>query len=123
MSIGTDIAAAPEAVLRIYLHPSEDETLEIGYREDGAVWVTASSSMPTAAAAEQHIGAGWKVVEAVWMRPTGEWVDRESQGWMTGSRDDLGARSGWRLINTRQPELLNDEDGELYPNPHFDPAR
>ncbi len=82
------------------------ETMEIGYREDGLIWVTAGRTAPTAAAAERSRGDGWRVVADTWLRPTGEAVNTKDDEWEDCGRELPDARPGWKLINLRMKTLF-----------------
>lgn len=102
---------------------SDEDTLEIGFREDGIFWLTASSDIPDADAAERYMASGdeaWQVVSEVHLRGTGEWEDTKSERWEECQPDEAGARPGWKLVNAIEPEILDDMSGEWVPNPHFD---
>ncbi len=73
-----------------------DGSVEIGYEEDGVVWITASNDCPDAAAAEQHLGRPWQVVAAVWLAPTGEMVNHKDAEWSECPATTPKARPGWR---------------------------
>lgn len=94
----------------------DEETYEIGYREDGVFWLTASSEVPDADAAARQLGDGWRAVEEVWLGPTGHWVNHKDPEWAESAPDSPGARPGWRLVDTEAPEIL--EGGDWRPNPH-----
>lgn len=98
---------------------SGDQTYEIGYMEDGVFWLTASSKVPDAVAAERHLGRGWRVVDEVWLAPTG--LPSNDPEWTECARQKLGARRGWRLVDVNAPEIL--EHGEWSRNPHHASAR
>jgi len=85
---------------------TEDDTLQIGYLEDGVFWLTASSSVPDAAAAARHLGKEWRAVEEVWLGPTGEWVNHKDPEWAECAPDAPGARRGWRLVDVTTPEIF-----------------
>lgn len=95
--------------------PLSQETVEIGYREDGLIWVTAGSSTPSSLAAERCAGPGWRVIEGTWLRPTGESVNSKDDEWEECLREQAGARPGWRLVNTRAETILY-PDGDEGPN-------
>lgn len=92
-----------------------DDTFEIGYREDGLFWVTASRKVTDADAAERYMGPGWKVVAEVFLGPTGRWVNSKDPEWEECDPEAPEARRGWRLMDTSMPEYF---DGDWTPNPH-----
>ncbi|MGI8674219.1 MAG: hypothetical protein ACR2KD_02860 [Thermoleophilaceae bacterium] len=94
----------------------EDDTQQIGYLEDGIFWLTASSTVPDTAAAERDLGGGWRVVEEVWLGPTGQWVNHKDPEWAECASTEPGARRGWRLVDTAMPEIF--EHGDWHANPH-----
>lgn len=100
---------------------SDDDTYEIGYLEDGVFWLTASADVPDAATARRHLGSGWRVVQEVWLGPTGEWVNHKDPEWAECGADAPGARRGWRLVDITTPEIFT--GGEWSPNPHHVPAQ
>ena len=91
------------------------DLLEIGYREDGLFWITASSDFREAVDAERYMGSGWRVVEAVHVGPTGRMVNSKDEQWSECSKEDPGARRGWRLIDSDALEIFQDD--EWKPNP------
>ena len=44
-----------------------EDTPEIGFREDGVMWLTMSVHAPDARAAEAYFGGGWRVVEETYL--------------------------------------------------------
>lgn len=99
----------------------EDETFEIGFTEDGVVWITASSDVPDAAAAERSLGKGWCAVGEAFLRPTGQWANSKEEEWEHCDLGAPGARRGWRLVDTASPEIF--EDGEWHRNPNHTHGR
>jgi hypothetical protein len=100
---------------------TDDETFEIGYAEDGVMWVTASSKVPDAEAAERYMGGGWRVVEAVFLAPTGLWLNSKDAEWAVCDADAPSARPGWRLVDADAPQILDPAAGEEIPNPLYRP--
>ena len=83
------------------------------------MWVTASRTVPDAAAAEQYLGAPWSVVDAVFVAPSGEWLNNKDEQWLECPPTAPGARPGWRIVYTAAPEIfVNDA---WVPNPHYRP--
>lgn len=99
----------------------EGDTYEIGYMEDGVFWLTASSTVPDAAAAERSLKDRWRVVDDVWLAPTGQWVNHKDPEWAECAPNTPGARRGWRLVDTNASEIM--QHGEWQRNPHHAPAR
>jgi len=97
----------------------DDETREIGYEEDGVFWITASSSVLDAEAAEKHMQAPWRVVQEVHLAPTGLRLNHKDEQWAECAPDHPGARRGWRLVHTGSPEIF--EDGQWKANPYYRP--
>lgn len=97
----------------------DDDTYEIGYREDGVMWVTASSDVPDATAAETYLGRGWRVLKSEFLSPTGAWVNSKDPEWAVCAASAPGARPGWRLIDTEATTIFDHELGEDVPNPHY----
>lgn len=95
----------------------DDETLEIGYEEDGVFWIAASRFVPSAEAAEKHMQPPWRVVQDVHLAPTGHRLNNKDEQWAECSPDHPNARPGWRLVHTGSPEIL--VDGEWKTNPYF----
>ena len=62
----------------------EDDTYEIGYREDAVIWVTQSAEVPDAAAAERYANdpwGDWRTVAEVYVGPTGEMLNSKDEEW------------------------------------------
>ena len=97
----------------------QDDTYEIGYREDGVMWVTASSDVPDAEAAERYLGSGWYALREEFMAPTGLWLNSRDPEWAVCEPDAPGARQGWRLVDTEAALILDSESGEEIANPHY----
>ena len=97
----------------------DDDTYEIGYREDGVMWVTASSEVPDAEAAEAYLGRGWRVLKPEFLAPTGAWVNSKDPEWAVCDASAPDARRGWRLIDTGAAVIFGQESGEDVPNPHY----
>ncbi len=97
------------------------ETVEIGYREDGVIWLTAGRSTPTAAHAARELGEAWRVVAETWLRPTGEAVNSKDDEWEDCGHPLPGARPGWKLVNTTMGTLFPDID-LARPNPYYEPG-
>jgi len=98
--------------------PEEDreETFEVGYREDGLMWVTAGRSSRTSEDAERCLGPSWQVLREGWLRPT---VEEE---WEECGPSDAGARRGWQLVDTSAAVVLDPwNDFVRKPNPHYAP--
>jgi len=99
---------------------SLDETLEIGYEEDGVMWVTASPEITTAQQAERFLGHGWKATERVWVGPTGDMLNHKDEEWVECGEERPAARPAWRMIYADTEEILL--DGEWIANPLRRPA-
>lgn len=97
----------------------DDDSYEVGYREDGVFWVTASRSVPDAAAAERYMGTPWRVVADVFVGPTGVRLNTKDEQWAECEPDAPEARRGWRLVHTGSPEIFDGD--EWVPNPHYRP--
>lgn len=95
-----------------------NDTFEIGYEEDGVIWLTQSSVVPDSRSAERRQGGEWRVVEEVWLGPTGRWVNHKDPEWAECSAAAPGARRGWRLVDISTPEIFL--QGEWRPNPYAD---
>lgn len=66
------------------------------------------------------MGVPWRVVEAVFLAPTGVRLNSKDEQWLECPPDNPDARPGWRLVHTASPEIFEDE--AWVPNPHFLPA-
>jgi hypothetical protein len=75
----------------------DDDTYEIGYREDGIFWVTASSSVPDAKAAEAYAGPGWRVLRPEFLAPNGLWLNSKDPEWAVCDPDtpNAGPDGAW----------------------------
>jgi hypothetical protein len=93
-----------------------DNTFEIGYREDGVLFVTASTEVPDADAAERYAGKNWRAVAETFLGPTGRMANSKDEEWDECDASAEGARRGWKLINTSTPEIF---EGDWFPNPHY----
>ena len=87
---------------------AQDDTLEIGFAEDGVFWLTQTPGVPDAAAAEGYLGTGWRVAAQVWLGPTGAMANHKDEAWEECHADRPGARPGWRLVLTTEPEIFVD---------------
>lgn len=91
--------------------------MEIGFREDGLMWVSAGTASLTATSAEQYLGHGWEVIDEVWIRSTGEAANSKGEEyWEVCSSDSRHARPGWLLVDTCADTIFR--DGSDFLNPH-----
>ncbi len=80
------------------------------------MWVTVGEHSPTPADAERCLGRGWRVIGEAWVRSTGEEANHKEDIWEECTYDSLGARQGWKLVDTEAEIIL--VDGSQYLNPH-----
>jgi hypothetical protein len=94
------------------------DTYEIGFREDGVMFVTASESVATPEDAEKSLGPQWRAVEDVHVAPTGRQANSRDPEWAPCAPGAPGARPAWRLVSTATSEIFDGED--WIPNPHYE---
>lgn len=94
-----------------------NDTIEIGFREDGVMWLTQSPSVSDAASAQRYLGTGWRVIDRVWLGWTGQMANSKDEAWDECGQGWPGARPGWRLALTTAGEIF--VDGEWLTNPYW----
>ena len=83
-----------------------EDTFEIGYREDGVFWLTQSVEVRDAASAERYMGGNWRVVDEVFLGPSGRMVNVRDEEWEECMPSVAGSRRGWRLVDADTPEVF-----------------
>jgi hypothetical protein len=84
----------------------DDETREIGYEEDGDFWLTVSSSVPDADAAEKHMQPSLACRAGGPYRCHRLAPDHKDEQWAECASDQPRARGRWRLVPTGSEEIF-----------------